>query len=230
MVFYLIGLGLDERGISIHGKSLIRNCKNVYLENYTVDFPYTKKKLEKQLKIKLKDAPRELVESEELIKLAKKENVCLLVYGAPMSATTHISLIDDCKKNKVKYKIVYAGSIFDAVAESGLSLYKFGKTTSLPKWEKNFEPKSFMEVIENNQKIGAHTLLLVDIGLEFEKARDEMEKAGFQGKVVVCSRIGIRSRFYFGELNEIKSEKVKQPYCFIVLGKLSKDEEENLIK
>jgi diphthine synthase len=228
MVFYLIGLGLNERGISIHGKSLIRNCKEIYLENYTVYFPYKKKDLEKQLKVKLKDASRELVESEKLIELAKKNDVCLLIYGSPLSATTHISLISECKKLKVKYKIIWAGSVIDAVAESGLSLYKFGKITSLPKWEKSFEPTSFMKIIEDNKKIGAHTLLLIDIGLSFEKAREQLKKSGLDEKVIVCSQLGIKSKFYYGELREINFKKIKKPYCIITLGNLDENEKEFL--
>ena len=229
MALYLIGLGLNERGISIHGKSIIRNCKEIYLENYTVDFPYTKTKLEKQLKVKIKDADRNLVESDELIEMAKTREVCLLVYGSPLSATTHITLINDCKKQKVKYKILYAGSVFDAAAESGLQLYKFGKTASLPKYQKNFEPQSFINVIKNNQKIGAHTLLLVDIGLEFVEAKEQLKKCEFDfGKVVVCLQLGVKSKFFHDNLEKIDETKILKPYCIIIPGKLSGDEEENL--
>ena len=108
--------------------------------------------------------------------MAKKENVALLVYGSPLSATTHISLINSCKSKKIKYKILHAGSIFDAVAESGLQLYKFGKTTSLPKWQENFTPTSYLDIIKENQKIGAHTLLLIDIGLTFTKTKEQLKR------------------------------------------------------
>ncbi|MEA3329292.1 MAG: diphthine synthase [Nanoarchaeota archaeon] len=216
MALYLIGLGLDGKGISIHGKTLIRNCRNVYLENYTVNFPYTKKVLEKVLKVKLKDADREFVEGDGLVKLAKNQTVCLLIYGSPLSATTHISLLNDCKKARVKYKVVYAGSVFDAIAESGLSLYKFGKVTSLPRWQKNFTPKSFMEVIKDNQKIGAHTLILIDIGLKFDDAREQLKKSGFKEEVIVCSQLGIKPKFEAGNLDKINAGKVKAPWCLIV--------------
>ena len=64
MALYLIGLGLNERGISLHGKKILKNCSKIYLENYTVEFPYTKKELEKQLKIKVETADRNFVEGE----------------------------------------------------------------------------------------------------------------------------------------------------------------------
>ena len=229
MTFYLIGLGLDERGISLNGKKILKICKKIYLENYTVDFPYTKKELEKQLKIKVSDANRESVESEDIVLEGKKEDVALLVYGSPLSATTHISLINRCKKERVKYKILHAGSVVDAVAESGLSLYRFGKIASLPKWQKNFQPKSFIDLIKQNQSIKAHTLLLVDIGLKFEDARSQLEDTKFKfDKVIVCSKLGVRSKFFYGKLGEIDAEKVKAPYCFIIPGEMEKYEEEAL--
>lgn len=229
MTLYLIGLGLNERGISLHGKKILKNCKKIYLENYTVDFPYTKKELEKQLKIKVIEADRDFVESEEIVDEAKSSDVALLVYGSPLSATTHISLINRCKKDKIKYKILHSGSVFDAVAETGLQLYKFGKTASLPKWQKSFEPTSFIDIIKDNQKIGAHTLLLCDIGLSFEEARNQLKKTGFDfGKVIVCSRLGVRSKIYYDTLEKIDSSKVKVPYCIVIVGKIGHDEEWNL--
>jgi len=40
MTFYLIGLGLDLKSISVDALDIIKKCKKVYLEDYTVDFPY----------------------------------------------------------------------------------------------------------------------------------------------------------------------------------------------
>ncbi|MEK6873462.1 MAG: diphthine synthase [Nanoarchaeota archaeon] len=230
-MLYIIGLGLEINGISLHGKKILKsaNVKKVYLENYTVDFPYTKKELEKELKIKIIEANREFVESEEIVSIAKKEDVALLVYGSPLSATTHISLINSCKKQKVKFKILHSGSVFDAVAESGLQLYKFGKTTSLPKWTKNYSPISFIDVIKENQKIGAHSLLLIDIGLEFKDAVVELKESGFKfDKVIICTKLGVKSKFYFNELEKIPENKIEPPYCIIIPGALSENEKESL--
>jgi len=230
-MLYIIGLGLEINGISLHGKKILKSAavKKVYLEEYTVDFPYTKKELEKELKIKVISANREFVESEEIVSIAKKEDVALLVYGSPLSATTHISLINSCKKQKVKFKVLHSGSVFDAVAESGLQLYKFGKTTSLPKWQKNFQPTSFIEVIKENQLIKAHTLLLIDIGLDFNSAREELKESGFKlGKVIVCCKLGIKSKFFYNFLEKIPEDKIERPYCIIIPGALSESEKESL--
>ena len=230
MAFYLIGLGLNERGISLHGKKILKNCTKIYLENYTVELPYTIKELEKQLKIKVEQADREKVESENIVDEAKDKDIALLVYGSPLSATTHISLINKCKREKIKYKILYSASIFDAVAESGLQLYKFGKTASVPRWQKNFTPTSFIDIIKDNQKIVAHTLILIDIGLNFEELKEQLKKTKSSlfnsEKIIVCSQLGIKSKFYYDKLENIDAEKVRAPFCLIVPGKISESEKE----
>jgi len=231
MTLYIIGLGLEVKGISLRGKKILKSAdiKKIYLENYTVDFPYTIKELEKELKIKTVTANRALVESEKLVEMAKNEDVALLIYGSPLMATTHISLINTCRIKKVKYKVLHAGSIFDAIGDSGLSFYKFGKTTSLPKWEKNFEPKSFIDVIKENKSIKAHTLLLVDISLKFEECVKQLKETKFDfGKVILCSRLGIKSNFYYDNLENIDADKVKPPYCIIVLSELSDYERDSI--
>lgn len=234
MTFYLIGLGLEVRGISLHGKKILKNCKKIYLENYTVDFPYTKKELEKELKIKIIEANRELVESENLIDEAKKQkdnyDIALLVYGSPLIATTHISLINRAKKEKIKFKVIQAASIYDAICETGLHIYKFGKTASLPKFQKNFEPESFIDIIKENKSIKAHTLLLIDIGLKFDEARNQLEKTKYKfDKLIVCSQLGTkRSRVFYDNLENIDEKKIEMPYCMIIPSEMHFSEEEAL--
>ena len=233
-MLYLIGLGLNEKSISLEGLTALAKCKKVYLENYTVDFPYMHKELEKVIKKKLLPANRELAESDKLVKEAKKENVALLVYGSPLTATTHISLIEEAKKQKVKYEVIYNASILDAIAETGLQLYKFGKITSMPAWKESFKPISFIGTIEDNQKIGAHSLMLVDIGLELKEALNQFEKALEEneikvGKILICSRLGNKDRkIFYAELSKLKNKKVEKPYCIIIPAKLHFMEEEVL--
>src|SRR3989344_689853 len=133
-MLYLIGLGLNERGISKEGLLALEKCKKVYLEGYTIDFPYKIDEL-KLGKNKIITLGRNEVESERLIKEAKSVNIALLVYGSPLFATTHISLILDAEKSGVRTKTIYSASVFDALAETGLQLYKFGKIASMPKQE-----------------------------------------------------------------------------------------------
>jgi len=216
-MLYLIGLGLNVDGISKQGLEIVKKCKRVYLENYTVEFPYSDGELKERLGIKkLLQTDREFIESEKIVDEAQKLDVCLLVYGSPLTATTHISLIREAKRLGVKYEIIYSGSIFDAVAETGLQIYKFGKIASIPE----FEAESFLEVIEENQSIGAHSLVLVDIGLEFKEAIRKLEKVKKE-KIVVCSRLGTRKkRIYYEGVEKLKEEKIETPFCIIIPGKL----------
>jgi len=235
-MLYLIGLGLNEKGISIEGKEIIKKCKKIYLETYTVDFPYSVDKLEKIIGKKIVKMERKDVESELLIKEAKKENIGLLIYGCPLFATTHISLIMDCLKNKVKYQVFYSASVFDAIAESGLQLYKFGKISSMPKWQKNYEPDSFLEFAEQNNSIGAHSLILIDIGLKIEDCLSQLDIAcknrSFDlNKLLICSSLGTsESSFYYGAVEELmkKMKKIKPPYCIVIPGEMHFLENENI--
>jgi len=225
-MLYLIGLGLNIKGISQQGLEAVNRCEKVYLEFYTVDFPYSKEELEKILGKQVILADRDFVESLKIIEEAKDIDIALLVYGSPLTATTHITLIEEAKKQEIKIEIIYNASIFDAVAETGLQIYKFGKTTSIP----DFEAGSFIEVIKENLGIGAHSLILVDIGMGFENALERLRNIDID-KLVVCSALGTHdSRIYYGTLKELETKKVKKPFCFIVPGKLHFVEEEVLKK
>ncbi len=226
-MLYLIGLGLNYDSISKFGLEVIQRCKRVYLENYTVDFPYSKEQLQEVLGKKLIDADREKVESLELVDEAKKMDVCLLVYGSPLTATTHISLIQEAKRMKIRVKVIYNASILDAVAETGLQLYKFGKIASMPAWKKNFTPDSFMKTVQENMSMNAHSLILIDIGLEITDALIQLEKAAENHKInlkeiVICQSLGTKhKRILYDNLTELKKcENVKKPYCIIIPSKL----------
>lgn len=229
-MLYLIGLGLDLGGISKSGLEAVKKCEKIYLESYTVEFPYSKKDLEKSLGKDVLDADRDLVESQKIVEEAKEKDVALLVYGSPLMATTHISIIEEAREKNVEIRILHNASIFDAVAETGLQLYKFGRTASMP----NFEADSYVEIIKKNHEIGAHTLILIDIGMGFNDALERLEKdcknkgVVFE-KIIVCSRLGNEdSEIYYGKIGELKNKNVKAPFCIVILGKLHFAEEEFL--
>jgi len=225
-MLYLIGLGLDKDSISKEGKDALKKSENIYLENYTVDFPYTLEELKKNLGIKFILADRDKVEDLSLVQEAKKHNVALLVYGSPLTATTHISLIQEAKRENVEYEIIYNGSVFDAIAETGLEIYKFGKVTSIPLWKRSFQPTSFAEIIKQNQQIDAHSLILIDIGLELKDAINELKQACIDhelklSKIVICSNLGTRKKkIFYKEIDKISDLEVEKPYCIIIPSEL----------
>jgi len=227
-MLYLIGLGLNEKGISLEGIEIARKCE-CYLEGYTVDFPYKQEDLEKIIGKKVIILKREEVESENIVDKARQKEVALLVYGSPLFATTHVALLQMCIEQKVKYKIVHSASIFDAIAETGLQMYKFGKTASLPAWTEKHKPMSFAEVIKENLVIKAHTLLLVDIGLEFKEALKQLTDSVEINELVVCSNMGTnKAKIAYGNVEKLTKQKIEKPFCFIIPSELHFLEQEFL--
>jgi len=225
-MLYLIGLGLNEEGISQEGMKVVKRCKRIYLENYTVDFPYSFEELQHKIGKKIISADRDFVEGMEFLDDAKKMDVALLVYGSPLTATTHITILSEAKKEGIKFRIIHGGSIIDAVAETGLQLYKFGKIASMPKWQKSFEPDSFMEIVKENQTIKAHSLILVDIGLESYDALNQLKKASEKynmkfKKIIICSRLGARkNHIFYDKIENLEEKEIRKPFCIIIPGKM----------
>ena len=234
-MLYIIGLGLNRDGITQEGKSAIKSCKKIYLESYTVDFPYSIEELEKSLGKSIVSIGRNEVESDKLVNESKKENIALLVYGSPLFATTHSSILVDCARAHVKTQVIYSASVFDAVACSGLQLYKFGKITSMPKWiAGKFTPESFIDIVKENESIKAHSLILCDIGLAFNDSLNELEASAKNKKVklekiIVCSRLGTEnSKIFYNTIQNLKNKKVLMPFCIIVPSDMHFAEKEAL--
>lgn len=240
MALYFIGLGLnDEQDISLKGLELVKKADVVYLEDYTSKLNISIKGLEKFYNKKIIKADRNIVENEAektILKYAEEKNVAFLVAGDPLSATTHIDLFLRAKKLGVGVKVVHNASILTAVGVTGLQLYNFGKTTSIPFDNKNI--KSPIEVLKNNQKLGLHTLFLLDLDPEENKflTIGEAIKYLIENKVkegtkaVACASLGSEKPFIkFGLLKDLGKLKIsKFPQCLIIPGKLHFIEEDVL--
>ncbi|MFH1307280.1 MAG: diphthine synthase [archaeon] len=236
MTFYLIGLGLSLKGVSLESLEILRSCRKIYMETYTVEIPYQIFRLEERIGKQITSLTRLMVEEEEFVKEGKKQDIALLVYGSPLMATTHISLVMKAIKEKVPYRVIHNASILDAISETGLQVYKFGKTASMPSWQANYQPDSFAKIIADNQKIKAHTLILVDIGLLFRDSLNQLKIAVNNHKVkldkiIVCSRLGMEdSKIYHGRINQLSGSDIFPPFCFIIPGELHFAEQEFLDK
>ena len=137
MTLYLIGLGLsDEKDISVKGLERVRQADKVYLETFTSFLQCSIKQLSEYYKKEVLPADRWFVEeSDTLLKEAKNQKIALLVAGDPLLATTHIELIKEAREQGIEVEIIHNASIFSAIALTGLQLYKFGKTVSIPHQE-----------------------------------------------------------------------------------------------
>ena len=146
-MLYIIGTGLYYlTDIPLRAIDKLKECEEVYLERYTnLNDISLLPDIEKMIGKEIVLVGREELESDFIPKRAKMKDVALLVPGDPLSATTHVSLIKECKTLSIKYEMIHASSIFTAVAETGLSLYKFGSTCSIPIYSQNFKPDSFFD-------------------------------------------------------------------------------------
>jgi len=233
----IISFGLfDKEDISIKGLEVCKKCDLLYLEKYTNYFDSSLEEVKEFIGKKVIEIKREELEnkSQEIIKKAKNVNVGVLVPGDCFSATTHISLLIEAKKEDVKVNIVHGSSILTAVGETGLSLYNFGKITTIPFDNKNI--KSPIEVLKNNLNLGMHTLFLLDVkNNKYMNIKEGLKylvdnKISEEGYCACCSSLGSKnSEIKYGMIKDlIKYEFKFYPQCFIIPGRLHFTEEEIL--
>jgi diphthine synthase len=250
MVLNIIGIGLgDEKDITVRGLELVKQSDLVVLEGYTSKL-LSDTGLSSFYGKKVVIADRNFVEKEaeeKLLKPAKTSNVSFLVIGDPLGATTHNDLIRRAEQNGVVVNIVHNTGIMNAIADTGLSLYKFGKTTSIPFISPGFEPDSFIEVVAQNKSINAHTLLLLDLRPDEKKFMTANEaliriagvaiKKGIKDinentKVICCARLGTSgAQIAYGALKRLITHNLgSAPHCVIIPAQLHFAEEEALEK
>ena len=234
-MFYLIGLGLDIENISLEAIEICKKANKVYLETYTVEFPYKIELLEEFIGARIIPLTRIIIEQEKFVEEARKKEIVLLVYGSPLIATTHISLILKCKKEDIDYKLIHNSSIFDAVSETGLQVYKFGKTTSIPLNNEKIE--SPYDVLKANLSLGLHTLFLLDLEPSKDKFLSINDAINYLLRVeskrkenvfakstlcVGCARIGSENSKIRAGIAEslLNYDFGEPPYCLVVPGNL----------
>ncbi len=106
----------------------------------------------------------EVEDPVELLELAKKEIVALLVVGDPLQATTHVDLQLQAIEAGVECSVIHGVSITGLVTGAiGLSNYRFGRQTTLTYPYGGWVATSPLEVIALNRKQGLHTLALLDL-------------------------------------------------------------------
>lgn len=238
-MLYLIGLGLsDENDLSLRALAALKKCMNVYCEFYTNKWLGDMKKLEDMTGKKITVLKRTDVESDRLIDESKHSDVALLVPGDPLAATTHIQFLIDAKSKSANVQIIHSSSIYTAIAETGLQLYKFGRTTTLAFIEKSFKPSSPYEFILENRKAGLHTLILLDIkDTSYMTIKDGVEvllESGFldgETKIVACCQLGSgKQRIRYGSMKDLAGDTslTGTPAVIILPGRLHFKEEEAL--
>lgn len=249
MTLYLIGLGLsDEKDLSVKALEAIKGCDIIYLESYTSRLNVPVERLEKLYGKKIILADRDMVESQAentILADAKAKDVAFLVIGDIFSATTHTDIWMRAKELGIKTHLIHGAGIFSGISETGLQLYKFGKTTSIPFPAENWKPETPYDILKENKKRDAHTLILLDLSpkedrfmtineairylLDIEAKRKEKI---FQEDTfcIGCARLGSDSpTIISGKAKDLRGADFGAPlHCLIVPGKLHFAEEKAL--
>jgi diphthine synthase len=183
--------------------------------------------------------------AEDIVNIAEIKDVAFLVVGDPMSATTHVELFRLAREKKVPVQVIHNASVLTAIGITGLQLYKFGKTTSVPFIEDHPQLETPYNVLKENLSLGLHTLLLLDLkprekkfmtvnrALEILEQIEEHKKEKLVSEdllVVGCARLGSEDFLVkAGKLSEVKKFNFgRPPHCLIIPGKLHFLEEEML--
>jgi len=160
----------------------------------------------------------------------------LLIIGDVFGASTHIDIFQRAKERKIKVNIIHNTSILTAIGETGLSLYNFGKTTSIP--FENKDITSPIKALQDNQKIGLHTLFLLDLDPDnnkFLSIKDAskyliINKIDEKTLSIACCALGTNKQKITNKSLKAFSELDFDifPQCMIIPGKLHFVEEEFL--
>ena len=244
-MFYLVGIGLKPKHITVEALEALKKCGQVFLDNYTSRYAEGSiEELENILGKKIILLGRNGIEEgfEQVLKDSKAGDVALLVYGNCLTATTHVQLLIDAKKMGVKAAVLPGISLTNILAKTGLDEYKFGRTVSIVFHEKNYEPESFHEQMLENKKLGLHTLCLLDIRADEDRlmgipdALKVLEKIEKKNVLHVLSESKLVGLYAAGGKNEkiltgdfnvlVKYGEGGFPQALIVCGKLNEKEEE----
>ncbi|MFB6100164.1 MAG: diphthine synthase, partial [Candidatus Nanohalobium sp.] len=132
-MIHLIGLGLDNGEVTEKGLEAMESADRVFAEFYTNTETVDLEKLEEETGSEIQKLSREEVEQQDtIIEEAGDSDVAFLVSGDALTATTHYDIKHRAEERGIETEVVHAPSIFTSIAETGLNVYKFGRTVTLP--------------------------------------------------------------------------------------------------
>jgi len=228
-MLHIVGLGLDNGEVTEKGLEAIKNSEEVFAEFYTNTETVDLEALEEKTGKNIEKLSREEIErNDRILKSAEEKDTAFLVSGDPLTATTHYDIKHRAEEKRINVEVAHAPSIFTSIAETGLNVYKFGRTVTLPE---NSKPESIIDHIEKNDSIGLHTLILLDINYDATEASEklvEMNEELKDREALILERANLDDQnILHGELVSLES-KGDTPHCIILVGDKSHKEEENL--
>lgn len=240
-MLYLIGSGINGYGsMPYEGILACKKSEQIYLERYTnIISDSDLAMLEKLIGKKIIEISRQELETgfeKNIMPKAGAKDVSLIIVGDPLSATTHIELLKECKEKNINWKVIHASSIYSSLCETGLFVYKFGKSASIPYPEKNYAPTSFFDIIETNWKNNAHSIVFLDIKKDQERymsvneglnillkiSKDRNSFLNEETEIIGVSRLGYDDQIIkFGKIKELINFDFKGRPQILIIPKLS---------
>lgn len=166
-MLWLVGIGIEGiGGMSMKGLEILKTCNHIYIERFTgylSDDDLQEMKCHYVLEDKeVKVVERWFVEDgRDILEKASNTEVALIMYGDPLIATTYIELYIRATKRSIRAEVIHSASgITSLIGESGLQIYKFGRTSTIMS-----EPQSAISVyntVLDNLLLGNHTLILTE--------------------------------------------------------------------
>ena len=227
-MLYLIGLGLsNENDLTLKAVEIAKKC-DCFIELYTSVWKGSLENLKEIIRKDIKVLKRKDLEEnlEPFIEKAKENDIVLFVPGDPLAATTHIDIVYEAKRKKIPVKIIHNASIFSAIGEVGLQLYKYGKTATIPLSGKL---KNVKDAIKRNKRLGLHSLLLLDIDHEnkiFMKVADALNLllkkkiVKETDQIIAFSNAGGDSKIYYDSVRGLKMKEIENPSVLVIPGRL----------
>jgi diphthine synthase len=179
-----IGLGLyDEQSITCEGRVALQNADRVFAEFYTSTLlGATVDDLEDAHSISIEVRDRAGVEQdpEPILSAAEDQKTVFLTAGDTMISTTHSDLRVRAADRDIETRVIHGVTAETAASGlTGLQNYRFGKAVTLPfpfVHGAGDVPPSVIESIEANQARGLHTLVYLDIKVDYHQRRDGPEE------------------------------------------------------
>ncbi len=222
-MLYMIGLGLDNNEVTQKGLDALEEVDEAYAEFYTNTANIDLEKLPADIEVLER---KEVEQEDKIIEAAEEKDVAFLVSGDPLTATTHYDIKHRAEEKGLKVKVIHAPSIFTSIAGTGLNVYKFGRTVTLPREGK---PESIKKYVEKNDSIGLHSLVLLDIDYNASNAAKKLLDLGLEDReAVVIERANHDDlKIQASSLEEISEMNLGEtPHSIILTGEKSFKEKE----
>ncbi len=175
MPLYIVGAGLSADYLTRRAIEILALAEKVYIDTYTSIAPGVTRDLVARVNpwAEVVEASRRILEDESwrIVEEASRKHVVILVPGDPFTATTHVAIAVEARRRGVRVEVVPGiPGPYTAALIVGLQSYRIGKMVTLTYPEPGYKPYSTIETIWSNYERNLHTIVLLDLRLDEDKA------------------------------------------------------------